>query len=140
MDITSRKRTRIVTLSQHTSMTVRNISAAVGVGQFTVCRIINQQKNFGAMSPKRKSKCVRKPGIFARKPIEKQLLTSAIKTKCLDWGRKYQSWTAQDWKKDILSDEMHFLCASVSTNFSQTKSVEPIRKQHLVKRVKQPQK
>ncbi|GFW37819.1 hypothetical protein TNCV_4630241 [Trichonephila clavipes] len=60
MDITPRKRTRIVTLSQCTSMTVRDISAAVGVGKSSVSRIINQQNNFGTVSPKQKSKCGRK--------------------------------------------------------------------------------
>ncbi|GFW96599.1 hypothetical protein TNCV_2846561 [Trichonephila clavipes] len=53
MDITPRKRTRTVTLSQHTSMTVKDIAAAVGVGKSSVSRIINQQKNFGKVSPKR---------------------------------------------------------------------------------------
>ncbi|GFX65459.1 hypothetical protein TNCV_400101 [Trichonephila clavipes] len=53
-------RTRIVTISQHTSMTVRDIVTEIGVGKFSISRIINQQKNFGAVSPKRKSKCGRK--------------------------------------------------------------------------------
>ncbi|GFV32240.1 HTH_Tnp_Tc3_2 domain-containing protein [Trichonephila clavipes] len=60
MDITPRKRTGIVTLSQHTSMTVRDIATTDGVGKSSVSRIINKQKNFGAMCPKRKSKCVHK--------------------------------------------------------------------------------
>ncbi|GFT00804.1 HTH_Tnp_Tc3_2 domain-containing protein [Trichonephila clavipes] len=136
MDITPRKRTRIVTFNWRTSMTVRDITAAVGVGKSSVFRIINQQKNFGAVSPKRKSKCGRKckttpridkflvrnstmhphktgrnlqrellvtgvsvdfstvrrrlieDEIFVRKPIEKLLLTTAMKKKRLDWTRK----------------------------------------------------
>ena len=60
MDITPRKRTRILTLRKHTSMTVRDIAAAVGVGKSTVSRIITQQKTFGTVSPNRKTRCGRK--------------------------------------------------------------------------------
>ncbi|XP_071034948.1 uncharacterized protein [Parasteatoda tepidariorum] len=60
MDISPRKRIRIVTLSQHTSMTVRDIAETVGVGKSSVSRIIHMQKNLGTVSPKRKSKCGRK--------------------------------------------------------------------------------
>ncbi|GFV00383.1 hypothetical protein TNCV_3643611 [Trichonephila clavipes] len=49
MDITPRKRTY---LSQHTSMTVRVIAAAVGVGKTSVSMIFNQQKNFGTVVSK----------------------------------------------------------------------------------------
>ncbi|GFY01624.1 transposable element Tcb2 transposase [Trichonephila clavipes] len=42
MDISLRKRTRIVTLGQHTSTTVRDIAEAVGVGKSSASRIINQ--------------------------------------------------------------------------------------------------
>ncbi|GFU62796.1 uncharacterized protein TNCV_1350511 [Trichonephila clavipes] len=74
MDTTPRKRTKIVTLSQHTSMTVRDIAAAAGVGKSSVSRIINQQKNFGTVSPKRKSKC----GL-------KRKTTPRTKITLLDW-------------------------------------------------------
>ncbi|GFW24685.1 transposon Ty3-G Gag-Pol polyprotein [Trichonephila clavipes] len=55
MDISSRKRTGIVTLSQHSSMSMKVIPTAVGDGKSSVSRIINQQKNFRAVSPKRKT-------------------------------------------------------------------------------------
>ncbi|GFT84359.1 hypothetical protein TNCV_1609921 [Trichonephila clavipes] len=45
MDISPRKRTRIIIHSQHTSMTVRDITAAVGVGKSNVSRFINEQNN-----------------------------------------------------------------------------------------------
>ncbi|GFV43881.1 hypothetical protein TNCV_485051 [Trichonephila clavipes] len=63
--ITLRKRTRNVTLSQHTSMTVRVIAAMFG--KFSVSRIINQQKNLEAVPPKRKSKCGYKRETIPRK-------------------------------------------------------------------------
>lgn len=188
MDITPRKRTRIITLSQHTSMSVRHIVAAVGVGKSSVSRIINQQKNFWTVSPKRQCKCGRKrkttprtdkflvrnskmhprktstdlqsellatgvcvdsstvrrrlieAGRFARKPISKQLLTPAMKKKRLNWARKYQSWTAQDWKKVVFSDETHFLVQGFRPTFVRRSVGEPIREQHLIQKVKHPQK
>ncbi|GFT22068.1 hypothetical protein TNCV_3271291 [Trichonephila clavipes] len=56
MDVTLRKRTRIVTLSQHTSMVVKDIAAAVGDGKSNI------SKEFGAVSPKQTSKCGRNRG------------------------------------------------------------------------------
>ncbi|GFY17474.1 hypothetical protein TNCV_3518311 [Trichonephila clavipes] len=43
MNITSRTRTRIITLSQHTCMTIRDIAATVGFEKSIVYRIINKQ-------------------------------------------------------------------------------------------------
>lgn len=40
MDIIPRKRTKIVALSEHMSITMRDIAATVGVGKSTVSRII----------------------------------------------------------------------------------------------------
>ena len=188
MDITPCKRTKIVTLSQHTSMTIRDIAAAVGVGKSSVSRIINQQKNSGTVSPNRKGKCGRKrktsprtdkflvryskmhpyktstdlqrellatgvsvdsstvrrrliqSGRFARVPIKKQLLTPAMKKKRLAWARKYQSWTAQDWKKVVFSDETHFFVQGFRPRFVRRSHGEPIREQHLIQTVKHPQK
>ncbi|GFW96117.1 hypothetical protein TNCV_958301 [Trichonephila clavipes] len=41
-------------------MTVRDIAADVGIGKYSVSKIMIQQKNFGTVSPKRKSKYGRK--------------------------------------------------------------------------------
>ncbi|GFT34101.1 DDE_3 domain-containing protein [Trichonephila clavipes] len=83
MDITPRKKTRIVTLSQHTSMTVRDIAAIVEVGKSNVSSIINQQNNFEVVSPKRKSKFKRKRNLTQTRcggePISEQHLIQAAK-------------------------------------------------------------
>ncbi|GFT96362.1 hypothetical protein TNCV_306491 [Trichonephila clavipes] len=55
---------------------------------------------------------------YERKPIEKQLLTPAMKEKRLNWARKYHSWTAQDWEKVSFSDKKHFLCKGFDGNLS----------------------
>ncbi|GFU91623.1 hypothetical protein TNCV_2543851 [Trichonephila clavipes] len=41
MDITLRKRSKIIALNEHTSMTVRDIAMAVGVGKSSVSRILS---------------------------------------------------------------------------------------------------
>ena len=64
-------------------------------------------------------------GRLARTPIKKQLLTPAMKRKRLDWARKYQSWTAQDWKKVVFSDETHFLCKGFDQDSSGEVLVNP---------------
>lgn len=60
MDITPRKRTKIITLHDHTSKTYREIASTVGVSSATVSRVIKLQKVFGSISPKRKGKCGRR--------------------------------------------------------------------------------
>ena len=47
-------------------------------------------------------------GRFDRKPQNKQLLTSAMETKRLCWGRRYDKWTTDDWEQEIFSDKLHF--------------------------------
>ena len=42
------------------------------------------------------------------KPAKKPKLTSAMKKKRLDFARRYQNWTVDDWKKVLFSDESTF--------------------------------
>lgn len=60
MDVTPRKRSKIVSLSEHTSMTQRQIASECGVGLGTVNAILKQFKETGSFSPRRKGKCGRK--------------------------------------------------------------------------------
>jgi len=60
MDITPRKRSKIVALSQHTQMTQRQIASECSVGLGTVNDIIKRFRETGSFSPKRKGKCGRK--------------------------------------------------------------------------------
>ncbi|GFU37202.1 HTH_Tnp_Tc3_2 domain-containing protein [Trichonephila clavipes] len=92
MDITPRKRTRAITLSQYTSMTVRDIAAVVGVGKSSVSRIINQQKNLGAVSPKRKSKYGLKRNITPR--TDKFLVR---------YGRMHPYKISRDLQRELLA-------------------------------------
>ena len=58
-DITPRKRSRILTLSEHCNYQTA-IANIVGVSQKSVSRIIKQQDATGSVTPRRKGKCGRK--------------------------------------------------------------------------------
>jgi transposase len=45
MDITLKKRAKIVDLNEHTSMTVREIASVVGVGKLSASRILCAYKD-----------------------------------------------------------------------------------------------
>jgi hypothetical protein len=47
MDITPKKRVKIVALNEHTSMTVRYIASVVAVGKLSVSRILCAYKDSG---------------------------------------------------------------------------------------------
>lgn len=60
MDVTPRKRTKIVTLHEHTDKTYREIAALVDVSLATVSRVIKLKQEKGSFSPRRKGRCGRK--------------------------------------------------------------------------------
>lgn len=60
MDTTPRKRIKIVTLNEHTSLTQREIACQCAIGVATVNRIIRQHSETGSVSPQRSGKCGRK--------------------------------------------------------------------------------
>ena len=47
-------------------------------------------------------------GRFAKKLIKKQLLTSAMKKKRLEWAIKHKEWTVEVWSKVVFCNESHF--------------------------------
>ncbi|GFT85773.1 hypothetical protein TNCV_4027141 [Trichonephila clavipes] len=127
MNVNPRKRTRIVALNQHTSLTVSDIASAVGVGKSSVSRIINQQKKFGQCLQNKRVNVDANfdEGLLKRVDMQKHqskkmALTPAMKKTRLDWTRKHQFWTAQAWKKVVFSDEKHF-SARVLTKIRQAK-------------------
>ena len=60
MDITPRKRAKILTLHEHTTISQQEISNAVGVNKSSVNRIIMLHNETGHVETKRKGKCGRK--------------------------------------------------------------------------------
>ena len=57
MDITPGKHSKIITLNEHTFMTVRDVAIAVDVDKSSVSRILRTFQDSGSSSPKRKGKC-----------------------------------------------------------------------------------
>lgn len=69
MDITPRKRQAIVTLSENTSLTQREIANKCGVSQSAVSKIVKLKKTLGSFSPQRIGKCGRKRATTARDDV-----------------------------------------------------------------------
>ena len=79
-------------------------------------------------------------GRFARKPLKKQLLTSVMKRKHLQWARRYSQWTADDWKKVVFSDESHFEVHGYRSKFVRRSKGEPLWSGHIQQAPKHPPK
>jgi len=66
MDITPKKRTKIVTLSEHTSMTQKDIAKECDVSLGAVNKILKRKRETGMIGVNRKGKCERKRKTTAR--------------------------------------------------------------------------
>ena len=60
MDVTPRKRAKILTLKEHTSKNQHEIAKECGVNQSTVSRILKLYCQHGSATPLRKGRCGRK--------------------------------------------------------------------------------
>ncbi|KAJ4436473.1 hypothetical protein ANN_16504 [Periplaneta americana] len=60
MDTTPRKRSKIITLAEHSSMTQRQIAAERHIGLATVNSIIKRYRETGSITPQKKGNCGRK--------------------------------------------------------------------------------
>ena len=79
-------------------------------------------------------------GRIARRPIKKQLLTDVMKAKRLAWAKRLESWTSEDWRKVLFSDESQFLVQGQRSQHVRRTKGEPIRQEHIEQHVKHPQK
>lgn len=71
---------------------------------------------------------------------KKQLLTAAMMTKRYDWAKKYVSWTVEDWRKVLFSDESHFLVQGQRSRFVRKSDNEKLTTAHIDQTVKHPLK
>ena len=76
MDITPRKRAKIVTLREHTTISQRKIAETVGVSLGSVSSILKQKRETGNVEVQRKGRCGRK-----RKTTKRYDLTLLRKNK-----------------------------------------------------------
>ena len=79
-------------------------------------------------------------GRKAIRPVKKQLLTNKMKKKRLQWAKKYKSWTVDQWKKVMFSDESHFLVRGKHSQFVCKSAGEMLTSHHINESVKHPPK
>lgn len=81
-----------------------------------------------------------KHGRIARKPLKKQLLTEPMKKKRLAWAKQYRSWTIEQWRKVLFTDESHFFVQGQQVRYVRRSSGDKLSYQHVNQTVKHPQK
>jgi len=78
-----------------------------------------------------------KHGLVARVKKKKPLLTKKHRQKRLDFAKKHQSWTVEDWSKVIWSDESKFqLFGSDGRQYCWKRPNEPLKPAHVQPTVK----
>lgn len=188
MDVSLAERTKILTLSQYTSKTQRQIAKIVGVNCSTVCRIVKKYRNSKNLSTNRKDQCGRKrkltpdalkllvdesvksprkdslelkrnleshaifvsprtvrrhlfnSGRIARRPVKKQFLTEKMKQQRLAWAHTYASWTKEDWRQVMFTDESQFCVQGQRSQYVRRSRKEEITVAHMDQYQKHPQK
>ena len=79
-------------------------------------------------------------GRKARRPIKKQVLTTKMKEKRLEWAIMYQDWTKEDWRRVLFSDEVQFHAQHQTSQWVRRSKGETITEKHMHQRTKFPQK
>ena len=102
MYITPRKRAKIVTLRDHTTMSQRKIAESVGVSLRSVSSILKQKRETGNVEAQRKGRCVRK-----RKTTERDDLTLLCNSKI------NPQKTSEELKKDLDESGVHMSSSTV---------------------------
>jgi len=70
-------------------------------------------------------------GRIARRPKKKQLLTTVMKKKRLQWAKKHKKWDQQKWRQVIFSDESHFEVQGYRSQYVRTSKGEPLQGGHI---------
>ena len=56
-------------------------------------------------------------GKKAIRPVKKQFLTERMKKRRYEWAKKHRSWTADQWKNVMFTDESHFYVRGKHSQF-----------------------
>ena len=130
MDITPRKRAKIVTLREHTTISQRKIAKTVGVSLGSVSSILKQKRETGNVEVQRKGKCGRKR---KRKTTKRYDLTLLRKSKLNP--RK----TSEELKRDMDDSGVHVSSSTVRRRLLEKgrKARRPKKKQLLTAAMKQ---
>ena len=127
MDISPKKRSKIVTLSEFTDKNQREIARICGVSQSVVSKILKKKKSTGSVLATRIGKCGRKRKTTARD--DKILLRNS---------KNNPRATSDDLKKDLESAEVHISSSTVRRRLlaAGRKARRPLKKQLLTKKMK----
>ena len=77
---------------------------------------------------------------IVRKPTKKQLLTTKMKKKRLQWAKKCKSWGTDQWEKVIFSNETHFEMCGYRSWYVRRSIGKPLREAHIQQAPKHPPK
>ena len=77
-------------------------------------------------------------GCRAIRPKTKPLLTSQHKAKRYQWARDHQSWTLEQWRRVLWSDETFICLTDGAANFVRVVEGHPLTKDHFNLTVKHP--
>lgn len=64
--------------------------------------------NLAEVSRETVGRRLREKGLWARKPAKKPFLNKKMKQSRLNWGINFKTWTSDDWRKVMFSDESKF--------------------------------
>ena len=128
MDITPRKRAKIVTLREHTAMSQRKIAETLGVSLGSVSSIVKQKRETGYVEVQRKGRCGRK-----RKTTKRYDLTLLRKSKL---NRRK---TSEELKRNMDDSGVHVSSSTIQRRFLENgrKARRPKKKQLLTAAMKQ---
>lgn len=70
------------------------------------------------------------------RPQKKQLLNAGMMKKRYEWAKKYVSWTVEDWRKVLFSDETHFLVQGQRSRFVRKSDNKKLTAAHINQTVK----
>ena len=128
MDITPRKRAKIVTFREHTTISQRKIAETVGVSLGSVSSILKQKRETGNVEVQRKGRC-------GRKTTKRYDLTLLRKSKFN--SRK----TSEELKRDMDDSGVHVASSTVRRRLLEKgrKARRPKKKQLLTAAMKQKQ-
>jgi transposase len=75
-------------------------------------------------------------GLSAKRPVKKPLLTATMKRKRLQWAKAHSSWTIQQWRQVLFTDESKFSLYSDRPTLVRRTSSERLDPACMVKTVK----
>ena len=129
MDTTPCKRTKILTLHEHTAKNQREIASIVGVNQSTVSRILKQARTIGTLSPKRKEKCG---------TGRKRKTSTRDNIRILRESKKDPRRTSDMLRKDLLSSGVNVSSSTVRRRLIECGRMarRPVKKQLLTANMK----